>query len=258
MGVRLPMSNQRRLKARIMGTAPITEASVVKNGEIVYTQRPSSSSLGSAVTVEIAFESSSVPTGRDNPRPHRPWKGTVEVEGARLTGARGLNFTNPYSDKIEIDSRDPSKVHFYTETRGRADKMLLELADVTPSTQLVIRMDESREVGGSPTLIRPRARIPAKTLRFPFSRLDDGRSVEEMPLGTGPDLGHGIRRAHLRRRPDGLRFRVRRQRPGRLGGLLLRARDPTQRGAGVVIADLGRRRGGAVVAWTSRTSQPGR
>lgn len=188
MGVRLPMSKERRLKARIMGTAPITEASVVKNGEIVYTRRPSQAALGSSVTAEIAFESSSVPTGRDNPRPHRPWRGVLEVRGAELTEARALNFTNPYQEKVEIDSRDPNKVNFYTETRGRADKMLLKLDDVTPSTAIVIRLEAATEVAGSPPTIRPRAQLPARTLRFPFSRLSDGRAVEEMPLGSGPDL----------------------------------------------------------------------
>ena len=188
MGARLPMTDERRLRARIMGTAPITEASVIKNGEIVYTKRPSTGALGSLVTVEVAFESSSEPTGRDNPRPHRPWKGSLVVSGAKLSGALAMNFTNPYQEKVEIDARDPNKVSFYTETRGRTDKMLLELEGATPSTQIVVRLERAREAGGSPPSIRARAALPARTLRFPFSRLSEGRAVEEMPFGGGPDL----------------------------------------------------------------------
>ncbi len=188
MGTRLPMTDERRLRARIMGTAPITEASIVKNGEIIYTKRPSTGSMASKVSVEVAFESSSEPTGRDNPRAHRAWQGVLEVRGAKLVAARPLSFTNPYKERVEIDERDPAKVHFYTETRGRADKMLLELDDVSPSTQLVIRLDQTTEVGGSPVMIRPRATMPARTLRFPFSRLSQGRAVERMPFGDGPDL----------------------------------------------------------------------
>ena len=187
MGRRIPYADKRRLRARIMGTAPIVEASVVKNGAVVWTKRPSQADLSAAAQVRVAFESSSEPLFRDNPRPYRRWRGTLEVRGASLKAAQALNFDNRYIEFAKTDPNDPNRVAFYTETRGRADSLLLALEGASPATEIVVKLQETVEYGKAPPRIRGYATIPAQTVRLPFSRLDKGLLIEQVPVGNDID-----------------------------------------------------------------------
>ena len=187
MGRRIPYADKRRLRARIMGTAPIVEASVVKNGAVVWTKRPSQADLSAAAQVRVAFESSSEPLFRDNPRPYRRWRGALEVRGASLKAAQALNFDNRYIEFAKTDPNDPNRVAFYTETRGRADSLLLALEGASPATEIVVKLQETVEYGKAPPRIRGYATIPAQTVRLPFSRLDKGLLIEQVPVGNDID-----------------------------------------------------------------------
>ncbi len=187
MGQRIPFSDRRRLRARVMGTAPIVEASVIKNGDVVFTHRPARASLNRDAKVQLAFESSSEPLFRDNPRPYRRWKGTVEVRGATLEGMRTLNFDNRYIELARRDPSNPNRVTFYTETRGRVDSMLLELSGASPSTEIVVELEETVEYGKAPPRIRGYETIPAQTVRLAFSDLDEGLLVRPVPVGADMD-----------------------------------------------------------------------
>ena len=99
IGTRLPFTEERRLRARVMGTAPISEVAVVKNGGVVFTKRPSQGSISRNATVLVGFESSSEPFFRDNPRPVRRWEGTLEVRGAKLKGFQTSRLPQPLSPR---------------------------------------------------------------------------------------------------------------------------------------------------------------
>ncbi len=187
MGERVPYSDRRRLRARVMGTAPISEAVVVKNGDVIFTKRPLQANLSRNAKVRIAFESSSEPLFRDNPRPYRRWKGTVEVRGAKLESLKPLNLDNRYIEFAKIDPANPNRVTFYTETRGRAESFLVELEGATPSTEIVVDLEETVEYGKAPPRIRGYETIPAQTVRLPFSQLDKGLLVKQVPVGRDID-----------------------------------------------------------------------
>ena len=187
MGQRAKSAEERRIKVKAMGTAPITEAVVVKNGNVVYTKRPAAAALSSKTYVEVGFDSSSEPIYRDNPRGNRPWKGTLTVQGAKLVSAKPLNFLNVYREKLEVDPNDPSKLHFYVLTRGRADKVLLELDGATPQTQIDIDLEKTTEMGGAPVMLRGSREMEARQVRFLFSRLSNGRMAQHWPVDQARD-----------------------------------------------------------------------
>ena len=184
MGKRIPFTAQRRIRARVMGTAPITEAAVVKNGEVVYVKRPSQTTLQSKSRVVIGFESSSEPFFRDNPRPYRLWKGELRVANAKLTSLRALNFDNLHR---EFASAAGNVVKFLTRTRGRADTLMLELAGASPATEIAIRLDEAEECCKAPIPIRPLMTIPGQTLTVKLGELAAGHVVKPTPFGSDPD-----------------------------------------------------------------------
>ncbi len=174
MGQRIPYSEQRQLRAKVIGTAPIRRLTVVKNGETVYAQRLLRGSIGERTTLVIGFESSSEPFFRDNPRGYRPWQGAVKVEGASLAGMRTLHFDNRHREWARIADGDANTVLFSTGTRGQADTLLVELSSASPSTVLSFDLEGAREWGKSPAPVRPLRRLPGKRLRIALSELADG------------------------------------------------------------------------------------
>ena len=187
MGTRLPFTEERRLRARVMGTAPISEVAVVKNGGVVFTKRPSQGSISRNATVLVGFESSSEPFFRDNPRPVRRWEGTLEVRGAKLKGFQTSGFLNRFHHEAAADSSDSNKVRFRTITRGRATGLLLELEGATLSTEIILDLDETVEFGKAPVMIRGHKTIPAQRVRLPFGELNAGLLVKDVPVGRDPD-----------------------------------------------------------------------
>ncbi len=184
MGQRIPYSDDRRLRARVMGTAAISEVAVVKNGDSVYRSRPLQTNLSGTVTAEIAFESSTEPFIRENPRGVRPWAGTIEVRGAKLAGYQVPHAENRYLESWEHSG---ARIDFKTVTRGRADSVLLKLEGATPSTEIVVHLEQSTEFGKAPIHIRGYATHPAQTVRLPFSDLRDGLLERELPAAPDSD-----------------------------------------------------------------------
>ena len=187
MGTRLPFTEERRLRARVMGTAPISEVAVVKNGDVVFTKRPSQGSISRNATVLVGFESSSEPFFRDNPRPVRRWEGTLEVRGTKLKGFQTSGFLNRFHHEAAADSSIPNKVRFRTITRGRATGLLLELEGAALSTEIILDLDETVEFGKAPVMIRGYKTIPAQRVRLPFGELNAGLLVKDVPVGRDPD-----------------------------------------------------------------------
>jgi hypothetical protein len=124
--------------------------------------------------------------GLDNPRAYRPWKGTLRVEGARVVSVRP-QFFNVYRATAAIDQNDPSLVRFQTETRGRRDVMLVELAGATSSTRFHFAIDAAKERRAAPVLVRPLKDLAAVEATLAFDRMADGRMEHDLPVDVHTD-----------------------------------------------------------------------
>ena len=180
MGNRLAYTDRRRLRAKVVGTAPIRRLAVIKNGETVYAKRPLRASLGGNAKLVVGFESSSEPFFRDNPRGYRPWDGTLTVEGAKLASMRTLHFDNSHKEWARIEGEDRNTVRFSTGTRGQADTLLLELEGASPSTTVSFDLDAAREWGKSPTPVRQPREIAAKRFLVSLSEMTDGFARKDL------------------------------------------------------------------------------
>jgi hypothetical protein len=120
--------------------------------------------------------------GRDNPRGYRTWKGSVDVEGAKVQGLEN-HFDNPTAEFVHQDSGNPNHIQFHSETRGRTDPFVLELSGVTPSTRLIFHLDQAVEHDTAPPAVRPPAVIPAQVVELPFNQIKTGLLVKELPVG---------------------------------------------------------------------------
>ncbi len=180
-GQRITNTQDRRIHARFSGTSPIDRVEVIKNGEVIYARRMAQTELKPSSRVELGFNSSSEAFIRDNPRGYRRWKGTLDVEGAKIQGIRNY-FDNRYSEFARQDPPNSNHIVFDDMTRGRADILMLDLDQVTPSTRFVIHLDPSVESGVAPPQVRPNARIPASTVTLPFNEIADSLLTRELPV----------------------------------------------------------------------------
>ena len=182
MGRRIAFSEERRLRARVMGTAPVSEVAVVKNGDEVYRLRPLRATMGRRVTAQVSFESSTEPFVRDSPRGVRRWSGTIEVRGADLVGYRVPHVENRHHERW---AREGNRILFQTATRGRADSVLLDMENASPSTEIVVDLDEGTEFGKAPIHVRTYRTHPGRTVPLRLSDLRDG--LLEYALPAAPD-----------------------------------------------------------------------
>ena len=184
MGHRIDFSEDRRLRARVMGTAPILQVTVAKNGDEAYRMRPLKASLARIVTAQLAFDSSTEPFIRDSPHGVRRRSGAIEVRGAELAG-----FQVPHVENRHLESweREGSRIIFRTATRGRADSVLLGLENVSPSTQIIVDLDDGTEFGKAPIHVRPYRTHPATTLSMEFADFRDGLLQVDLPATPGSD-----------------------------------------------------------------------
>ena len=189
MGTRQPYTRERVLACRVMGTSPIDQIEVIKNGEVVYGQDFLSTPLKSRVWIQVAFESSSKVFGEepDNPRPYRQWTGTLDVRGARIRSVRTPGFDNRHFEFAAIDEDNPSRIRFHTETRGRRDVMLVELEGAGGSTVFRFQTEAGRELKYSPPVKRPLAEIPAVDVRLRLGNLSGNRLSQEFRVGEHVD-----------------------------------------------------------------------
>jgi hypothetical protein len=176
MGTRQDASEVRQVLARASGTAPIDQIDVIKNGDVVFSQSYLAAELEPRTTLQIGFESSSeVFHAHDNPRPYRIWEGTLVVEGAQVEGVEPAGFDNLYLEYARQDEDAPNRILFRTETRGRMDVMIVDLAGASPRTTLTVHLEPSREYGFAPVLVRAPARIPGADVTLRLTELVDGR-----------------------------------------------------------------------------------
>jgi hypothetical protein len=189
MGTRQPDSNRRRVEASVAGTSAIDHIDLVKNGEVVFSRDYLGTALTAKATLQVAFESSSevfFPPDRDNPRPQRVWKGALEVEGARLVGVRS-NFDNLYSEFARRDQKNPNRVEFFTQTRGRMDTLLLELEGASAQTAVRFVLEPTTETGSKAGNLRADEVMPAAEFELRLDGLDAGRVEHPFKVGRHTD-----------------------------------------------------------------------
>jgi hypothetical protein len=189
MGTRQPASDRRRIRCAVAGTAPIDRIDVVRNGELVLARGYLFTPLTDHAFVAVGFESSSevMPPLRDNPRLYRVWHGFLEIEGAKLLAVTASGFKNPYIEWARTDPERPGRVEFHAETRGGLDTLILELEGASRSTEISFQLDEARESGFAPPLVRQPAIVPAAAFTMRLSDLVDHRLERELELGPHVD-----------------------------------------------------------------------
>jgi hypothetical protein len=183
VGRRIPYAADRKIHARVSGTAPLDRVDVIKNGDMIFSRRFAGAPLRSRARVHIGFRSSSEAFIRDNPRGYRRWKGTLQVEGARLLSVEPY-FDNRYA---EYARQEGQSVFFSTDTRGGIDAFVMELDGATPSTRITINLEQTTEHDVAPPQVRPYATISAATMVFPLSEVKDGLLVRESAVGKHVD-----------------------------------------------------------------------
>ena len=164
MGKRIGFSADRAIRCTVMGTSPIDYIDVVKNGDIIETQRYLSAPLTPHCQLKIEFESTSENGLRDSPRGDRIWQGTIQIENAAIESVSIPGLSNPYVEFAEISDEDASIIRFHNETRGRGNTMLIELSGASADTDVTINLKPAIEHGITyPIVYRPSV-FPKRTL----------------------------------------------------------------------------------------------
>jgi hypothetical protein len=185
MGTRQPDAAERRLVARVAGTAPIDRIEVVRNGDVVLSRSYLGAPLAAKVWVQVGFESSSevFPPPSDNPRLYRVWEGTLEVEGATLRELDASGVDNRYTERVERDAQVPGRLRLHLETRGRRDVLLLALDGADADTALHFDLGPGREIGVASGLVRrPAEGLPPLAFSVRLGDLVDGRFERTVPV----------------------------------------------------------------------------
>lgn len=204
MGQRAPFSEERTLKGRVIGTAPIESVTVFKNDEVLWTNdylTAREPDENGEATLLLSFASDSTPYhAGDNPRGWRHWRGTITLENGNLEAVRGMDFHNHFYQSLERDPDDPNRLQFATLTRGDTSSIELVLSGIKRTSSLWIELQETRETGGAPPLYRRPQQTAASEVRLSLKDLADGTLEQDVPAGDYTD------RVMLRQRiEDGVR-----------------------------------------------------
>ncbi len=184
MGKRIPFAERRLIEGRVIGTAPIDTIAVVKNDQVLWQQDYLTEAVAkpfAAGDLHLIFASDAAPFHPgDNPRGWRWWRGTVEVEGAKVTAAQGMDFHN--TNTQSLDWTDGSSIAFSTHTRGGASSIRLTLADVRRTAKLTLTLGEGREFGGGPPRFRRHQTVPAGEVVLELRHLERGVLSRDIPF----------------------------------------------------------------------------
>jgi hypothetical protein len=186
MGQRGEFATARNIHGRVIGTAPIDQITVVRNGEEIWQQdylTLAANKIDASETLLLSFASASDPYhAGDNPRGWRHWRGTLEVDGANLISAEGQDFHNTSVQSLRIDESNGNLVHFTTLTRGDSSSILLKLERARRSTSVAVNLEAARETGGAPPLYRKPQEMPAADVTLSLRDLEDGQTRQALPI----------------------------------------------------------------------------
>ncbi len=193
MGQRGPFKAAREISGRVVGTAPIAEIAVIKNGEIAWTQDYSAvettARVGSKAPLYLTFSSESEPMHPgDNPRGWRPWQGRLRIEGATLESVAGTDFFNADMQQLRRDDDNPNVVHFATATRGDTSSIVLALTDIKRSARVLVELEAGLEFGGGPPIFRRHQKLPESSVELAVNGVKNGKAQATLPFGPYKDV----------------------------------------------------------------------
>ncbi len=191
MGQRGPFSETRTIEGRVIGTAPIDDISLLRNGEEIWrrellTDAADNTSSPGAFLLTFASDSDPRQPG-DNPRGWRHWRGTIEVRDATLIDASGMDFNNQLLQQIEADAGDPDLLRFSTITRGDTSSIRLDLEDVSRATQVRVTLEPTQETGGAPATYGRHEQLPAAEVKLEIRDFENGETRAQLPAGPRED-----------------------------------------------------------------------
>lgn len=191
MGQRGPYAEERTIRGRVIGTAPIESLSLYRNDEVLWEKDyltdtdPTGDEEGVFL---LSFGSDATPYNPgDNPRGWRHWKGTIEVESAELVDIEGMDFHNAFYQSLTPDPDRPNRFRFATLTRGDTSSIRLRLSGIRRTTALRIQLEETQETGGGPPIYRQHQRIPGGTITLAIRDLERGRLEETLTVDAYTD-----------------------------------------------------------------------
>ena len=190
MGQRAPFAEQRIVKGRVVGTAPIDAITIIKNDVEVWQKdylTQESGRFSDDETFYVSFDSASVPMHPgDNPRGTRGWHGTLQVTGADLVDFSATDFLNSDFNQLERDEANPALLHFSTGTRGDTSSIQLKLKNIKRRAQVKIALKPATEQG-SPARFRPTGTSPASVVELSFADLKRGETHQVLPFDVYND-----------------------------------------------------------------------
>lgn len=128
MGLRTGALDERRIEGRVIGTAPIEEIVIVKNGQTVHREGFIEAPPNQFDRLEVKFFSESQqPRWGTESRGWRRWEGRIEIVGAALKGASAPKNENTLTEYVRISRENPRVVEFALRTRGLTKGVELEL-----------------------------------------------------------------------------------------------------------------------------------
>ena len=180
MGKRIPFTEQRELRGRVIAAWPIAAIAVVKNDGVIWSRDYLAAEANAPVSegkFKVSFGSDSTPHHEhDNPRGWKNWSGTLTIEGASLVAAEPMDFTNRQAQRFEVN--DDGTITFSTQTRGDESSFDLTLTDIGPNSTLTFALSAGREYGGGPPTYRLHQAFPATTVTMALQG-QAGESVEQ-------------------------------------------------------------------------------
>ena len=180
MGQRGPFAETRAIQGRVVGTAPIDNISLLRNGEEIWRREvltDTAEGTSSPGTFLLSFASNSNPRQPgDNPRGWRHWRGTIEVKDATVTDASGMDFHNRLLQHIEADAADPDLLRFSTITRGDTSSIRLELEDVSRATEVRLSLEPTTETGSAPATYGRHQQLPAAEVVLEIRDFENGET----------------------------------------------------------------------------------
>ena len=185
MGQRGRFKAARTISGRAVGTAPIAEIAVIKNGEVVWTQDHSSIAsnkrFGAKEALYLTFSSDSEPRHLgDNPRGWRPWQGQLQVIGATIEAVSGSDFVNNDIQQLQRDEDNPNVVRFATATRGDSSAIILTLTDIKRSARIAVELEAATEFGSGPPIYRRHQKMPEAAFELALNAAKNGQAREAL------------------------------------------------------------------------------
>jgi len=184
MGQRAEFAEVRKLRGRVIGSAPIESVAVIKNDEMIWTRdylTRTDDVLDDQQTLLLSFASDATPFHPgDNPRGWRHWRGTLAVGNATIRDATGMDFHNHLLQSVISDPEKPDSLSFQTLTRGDTSSIELQLDGIKRSTTIRLELEPGRESGGAPPLFRPAQEVAGAVVELALKDLKDGRLQQEL------------------------------------------------------------------------------